>query len=165
MRLFHHFFRIITNWLSLASGNLVILAMVLFVLYASGRALSSCLVADLRSETISTIIIAWGVLLESRKAIRHKSVSSIHGTDDREERINSESESWGLLFVCLGLLLEIITYFDASAHMAQAPAWLSSILHGIIWCVLVGVCTGLCVSCLQVVQIRFAGVKDAEKKL
>lgn len=164
MRISNRFFQIVTCRGALIFGNSLILGMVLFVLYASSAALSSCLVADLRSETISTIIIAWGVLLESREALRRKT-AIVTSTDEMlEALVSSEAERSGLLLVCLGLLLEIITYFDASAHMASLSP-LTSALHVIIWCVLVFVCLELSLSCFNLVRVGFNGSINTHKKL
>jgi hypothetical protein len=164
MRISTRFFQVVTCWGALIFGNILILGMVLFVIYASSASLSSCLVADLRSETISTIIIAWGVLLESREALRRTAGMTRAPAEMLEAVVSSEAERSGLLLVCLGLLLEIITYFDASAHMASLSS-LTSILHGIIWFVLLFVCLELSLSSFNLTRVRFNGSISAHKEL
>lgn len=155
MRFSPLFFRLIMSCSAMMMGDLLILGMVLFVLYASGFGFSSCLVANLRSETISTIVIAWGVLLESREDLLGKDSTTGCLAERMQRLVTSESKRSGLLLVCLGLLLEIITYFDASVHMQQSPSWITSLLHGIVWFVLVLVCMELIASCLNLGRIRF----------
>ena len=148
-------FRTITSCSGMLIGNVVILGMILFVLYASGSTLSSCIVADLRSETISSIIIAWGVLLESREELVNHSASPDLHVNGAEDLLTRESRRSGLHLVCLGLLLEIVTYFDASIHMQATSSVVTTILHGIVWLLLVVVCVELCLGWLNLARIRF----------
>lgn len=154
-------FRIITSWSVMLTGNFFILGMVLFVLYATGSNLSSCIVADLRSETISTIVIAWGVLLESREELLNHGTSTGRLVTGREALVTSESKRSGLLLVSLGLLLEIVTYFDASIHMQATSAVITSGLHAVVWMLLVIVCLELCLGSLNLARIRLKGDKHA----
>lgn len=146
-------------------GNLFILGMVLFVLYASGSTLSSCIVTDLRSETISTIVIAWGVLLESREELLIHGNSGGSHARGLDALVTSESKRSGLLLVCLGLLLEIVAYFDASIHMHATSSVITSILHGIVWVLLVLVCVELCLSSFNLARIRFQGEGHAGRQI
>jgi len=148
-------FRTLTSCSGMLIGNIVILGMVLFVLYASGSTLSSCIVADLRSETISSIIIAWGVLLESREELVHQGISAALNVTQAEDLLTRESKRSGLHLVCLGLLLEIVTYFDASIHMEATSLVVTKTLHGIVWILLVAVCLEFCSGCLNLARIRF----------
>ena len=141
-------------------GTFFILGMILFVLYASGHALASCIVTDLRSETISTIVIAWGVLLESREDLVNHGTGKDTQTNGAEALVSSESKRSGLLLVCLGLLLEIVTYFDASIHMRATSSAVTSFLHGVVWVLLVIVCVELCLGTLNLARIRFQGEKN-----
>ena len=145
-------------------GDLIILGMILFVLYSSGAALASCIVTDLRSETISTIIIAWGVLLESREDLLMSGSSSFHFATTKEALVTGESKRSGLLLVSLGLLLEIITYFDASIHMQPSPSWITAALHGFIWIILVVVCVELLANGVNLARIRFKGEEHVDQK-
>ncbi len=155
-------FQTITSCSVLMVGNFFILGMILFVLYASGSPLSSCIVGDLRSETISTIIIAWGVLLESREDLLNHGTSTDPHAKGVEALVTSESKRSGLLLVCLGLLLEIVTYFDASIHMQPTLSVITSSLHGIVWTLLVVVCVELCLGSLNLARIRFRGEKHVD---
>jgi hypothetical protein len=150
----HTLFRTITSCTVMLIGDVVILGMILFVLYASGSVLSSCIVADLRSETISSIIIAWGVLLESREELVNQGTSADPHVHGFEEVLTRESKRSGLHLVCLGLLLEIVTYFDASIHMQATSAVVTGSLHGIVWILLVVVCVELCLGCCNLGRIR-----------
>lgn len=163
MRFSRFFFGIVTSCSAMMIGDLIILGMVLFVLYSSSSALSSCIVSDLRSETISTIVIAWGVLLESREDLLLNGSTTIHLATTKEGLVTSESKRSGLLLVSLGLLLEIITYFDASVHMQPSASWITTMLHGIIWTILVLVCIELAANGINLVRIRFKGDEHVDQ--
>lgn len=156
------FFRVITACPVIIAGDLLILGMVVFVIYVSGSALSSCIIADLRGETISTIIIAWGVLLESREDLLGYGSTAGPHSGGLEARVTSESKRSGLLLVILGLLLEIITYFDASSHIGGKRLVLETALHGVVWMLLVVVCVELGIGCLNLARIRFKGDTHAK---
>lgn len=151
------FFRVITSWPAMMLGHLVILGMVIFVLYTDSAPLASCIVANLRNETISTIVIAWGVLLESRHELVSSAATSVEHVAESKDYLSDESKSAGLLLVCLGLFLEILTYFDASIHLHPTPSWVSSLLHGAVWVILVAVCMRLFISCVALARLRRVG--------
>ena len=151
------FFRTITSCSVMMIGNFSILGMILFVLYATGSTLSACIVTDPRSETISTIVIAWGVLLESREDLLNDGTSTVSHAKGPEALVTSVSKRSGLLLVCLGLLIEIVTYFDASIHMQATTAAIVSALHAVVWMLLVVVCVQLCLCSLNLARIRFKG--------
>lgn len=159
------FFRLISCWPAMLLGNALILGMILYVLYANSEGLSSCIISDLRSETVSTIVIAWGVLLESRHELLGTGLSTAHHASQTESLLNLESKISGLLLVCLGLFLEVLTYFDASTHLQPTPTWVSTVLHGIVWILLAAICAKLFFSCLTLVQIRVTARRDNGEKI
>jgi len=163
MWVYRFLFRVLTSVPAIMSGDFLILGMILFVLYATGSTLSSCLVTDLRSETISTIVIAWGVLLESREDLASDHASTGRSTGVVEQLVTKESKRSGLLLVCLGLLLEILSYFDASIHLNPSPAWMTSVLHAIVWIVLVLVCIELLTSWATLARIHLKGDRHADE--
>ena len=148
------FFRLIASWPAMMLGNVIILGMVVFVLYTDSEPLASCIIANLRNETISTIVIAWGVLLESRNELMGTALGGGQHGADAEDPLGAESRNSGLLLVCLGLLLEIVTYFDASIHLHPPPSWVFVVLHGVVWMLLVTICVRLLLSCINLARIR-----------
>jgi len=60
-------FKCITTWQAIILGNFAILGLLYFSVHSSYIGGANDMITDLRTEAISSIIIAWGVLLESRE--------------------------------------------------------------------------------------------------
>jgi len=147
-------FKCITTWQAIILGNLAILGLLYFSVHSSFVGGATDMIIDLRTEAISSIIIAWGVLLESRELLirgRHLGETSM---DAAEELISIEVERTGIFLVILGLVLEIVTYFDVDVRAEMLPPWIHSLLHYAEWIVVSVIAYELLVSSLKIVEVQ-----------
>lgn len=147
-------FRILTAWWAILLGNGCLLGLSLFSMCSSFGAHSTEMITDLRSETLSTIIIAWGVLLDSREVLLGGGHASERLSRNIESLLTFEAARSGVLLICLGLLLECITYFDVDVRMEMLPANLHHCLRISEWVLMAVIIVELLVTCWNVIRIR-----------
>ena len=100
-------------------GNLIIILLMIGSLPMMSSATVDNEIKDLRAEGISTLVIAWGVLLESRTHI----IEHVLHWQWPESRQSYEAENTkiiengGLTILLLGLTLEFVVYFDDESRL------------------------------------------------
>lgn len=151
-------FSIITTWYAILLGNLIILALMLLSIKLSLSAHTSYQIINLRIEEISTILIAWGVVLESRKIVAGKPEST--GNEKFEHELNEFAERFGVHLVALGLFLEVITYFDEDTRLELMPFWYNQTAHILEWGISVAVFLELLDGCFKIVKLRYFQTKQ-----
>lgn len=103
--------------------------MVLFIFYGSIDRGLGLNINEIKIEEISSILVIWGVLLESR-AVFTKHTDKVFCSDDK---LNELCEILGLNLLCLGLLLEFVGYFGIDMEQSKYPTYVLEIYHGAEW--------------------------------
>ena len=150
-------------------ANFVIILMMIGSLPMMTSAAIDNEVKDLRAEGISTLVVAWGVLLESRTHI----IEHVLHWQWPESRQSYEAENTkiiengGLTVLLLGLALEFVIYFDDEARVFAGHAvqheWslirlLVQVLDWSEWLVAALLLVVLLKMCFDLVrQLRFRG--------
>lgn len=165
MRLSKIIFRILTSWFSIILGNLTILFLVLLAMYAASLTTTTAILPDLQSDTMTTIIISWGVLLESRDVLLNDGLATRQLAKNMERLLSNECTRCGTLLVCLGMFVELSTYFDVDTRMKFFPSWAESALLIGEWGMLVLICVETVLSCVNVARIKWQGEEIAAQRL
>jgi hypothetical protein len=147
-------FKLISAWYSILLGNLAILGLIGFAVYTTMLTASTDMIIDLRCETISAIVIAWGVVLESRDLLINNGHLSHHQPGTIETTINFEVERSGIFLVVMGLFLEMTTYFDLDVRAEMLPNSIHSMLVWAEWAVVAMLTIELLGSCFTIARIR-----------
>jgi hypothetical protein len=147
-------FKSLTVWQTIVLGNLAILGLIYFSVYSSITGMPSEYIVNLRSEAISTIVIAWGVILESRKVLLNvgqlEESSGVEGDDD----LSADAERTGIFLLIMGLLLEMVTYFDVDVRAEMLPLWLHVTLHSCEWIILAVIAYELLVHSFGIFKLK-----------
>lgn len=157
MRISTFIFRIVTSWFSILLGNLAILFLVGLAMYASSLTPTTDILPDLQSDTLTTIIIAWGIILESRESFLSGGLAARKLTKHIDDFISYECACCGTVLVILGMLIELATYFDVDSRMTLFPAWADVVVLVGEWAMLVLVCIEVAYSCFNIVRVRLKG--------
>lgn len=154
MRVSKFIFRMLITWPALVLGNLAIVALIYVSVHSTLASMTPEGIINLRSEAISTIIIAWGVLIESRELVLRGLYGDRTLAEKGESLVNNEAESTGIFLVIMGLSLEMVTYFDVDVRAEMLPGWIHSVLRSAEWGIMGLVCYELVMSSLHIVRLK-----------
>ena len=157
-------FRAVTAWFSILVGNICILSLIGVSAISAVSSSISPGIADLRLEALSVIIIAWGVLLESRDLITNNGHSGKQDQCPMDPSINHEVERCGIFLVIMGLFLEMVTYFDEDAHAEMLPGAFHVAASYLEWILVVLIVLELAASCFTILKIRSSKELNAWSK-
>lgn len=128
----------------------VLLIVFLFVLVDEGLHVECItMVKRLRLETMSTLLVVWGVILESREIILSRIVKAEKSR--LSEATLHDIELYGISLVALGLIVEVIDYLN-NQFQADEFNYLALELTALVqWVVLVIVLLDTCGLSLKIV--------------
>ena len=155
MTLSNWIFRVLSIWPAILGINGAILGCIYFSVHSSVVGMHPERIINLRSEAVSTIIIAWGVILESRHILLNGGKLCETDGSGVEDRLGWEAERTGVFLVIMGLLLEMVTYFDVDVRAEMLPYWMHSTLHISEWIVLGVIAYELVMHSYTIVKIKY----------
>jgi hypothetical protein len=147
-------FKVFTVWPAIVVGNLAILALIYVSGYSSIVGMPSEYIANLRSEAISTIVIAWGVILESRQVLLNNAQPAEFSAIEFADELTADAERTGILLLIMGLLLEMVTYFDVDVRAEMLPTWLHVVIHACEWVVLAVIASELLLHSYRILKLK-----------
>ncbi len=145
-----YIFGSLMTWRAILAVNTIALILILYTVKLSFDIASSTQIINIRIEEVSTIVIAWGVMLESRKTI----LANRNSVDRVNELLNEFCEHFGIHLVTLGLLLEVVTYFEEDARLESMPLWFHEAAYLLEWFIALCIVLELLDGCYSVIQIR-----------
>lgn len=155
VKLSNSIFKVLTTLPAILGINGTILGLIYFSLHSTIVGMRPERIVNLRSEAISTIIIAWGVILESRHTLLNGThVPEMRG-NEVEDKLSAHAERSGIFLLIMGLLLEMVTYFDLDVRAEMLPNWIHSTLHTLEWIIIAAIAYELLAHSYEVIKIKY----------
>ena len=146
-------FKVITSPLSILLVNTYLIVLIGFDLSSALTGQTRLELIELRGEDISDIIVTWAVLLESRELLLSRPADSPRPPKLFEGFLNSESARSGLILLSLGMLLQLVTYFDFDVQAKMFSLSLSATFNAVEWALMALIGGELLLNCLNICRI------------
>lgn len=147
-------FKVTTSHWAILLVNSYLFVLVAYDLWTAFCGTTRLELIELRGEDVSDIVVAWACLLESRGLLLSTGRAPSDFENSSDEAFNSELARSGLLLLSLGLLIEIVTYFDFDAHTKMLSLNLSAIFNYLELFLMILLGMELLVNCRNIIQIK-----------
>ncbi|MGI9212846.1 MAG: hypothetical protein ACR2HF_10265 [Methylococcaceae bacterium] len=127
------FFRVVLSVPFVLLFNTFIIAILIYLARNTLTLECITMAVDLQFETVSAILVMWGVVLESRYEITKK----LPGYIDPLEHDASLLTTYGISLVALGLVVEVIDYLNKQFYQYGVDYLVREITFKIEWVILI----------------------------
>ena len=147
-------FKVTTSPWAILLVNSYLFALVAYDLWTAVSGTTRLELIELRGGDVSDIVVAWACLLESRGLLLSTGRAPSDLGLSSDETFNSELARSGLLLLSLGLLIEIVTYFDFDAHAKMLSINLNGVFNYLELFLMVLLSMELLVNCRNIIRIK-----------
>ena len=143
-------FKVVTSLWAVLLVHSYLIALLVYDIVSALSGTTRLELIELRGEDISDIVVSWAVLLESRELLLKSGSPTSQRDNPKDGIVNSECARSGLMLLAVGLLLQMITYFDFDVQTKMLAISASAVFNSLEWALLVLIGFELLVSCRNI---------------
>lgn len=144
--------KVITSGWAILLVNFYLFVLIAYDLCTALSGTTRAELIELRGEDLADLVVTWAVLLESRELLLTGGRATLQPVSPGQGLLNSEAARSGLLLLSLGILLQIVTYFDFDVQAKMLSVNLSATFNVIEWLLMALLGVELLASCWSVVR-------------